>query len=260
MSDQAGPDIEMQPSGSTSEHHTDQTRAEDIERGPSQHPPPPKSGTKSAEPEYSAYPSVTVIDICNNGTIKQQARLWAKDYVASQIPELKNNWIRVNILDIGHDLGHSDVTNTFVKKVMLPETPPHGLQQPTMGWKQLRHIVRKSFFFPTSTPFDESLETHQSENAARLNAVRLHALCEKKRTNIDPVFITQSNIFQSSLPSLPFPERYYMLHNGGIGETPLQSPARTWASGINGFPLEFWEILSLLKVSWAQDNRAESET
>ena len=261
MSNQAGHDIEMQPGGSTSEHHTDESPAEDIERGTSQNSRPPKSSTKPAEPKYSAYPSVTIIDICNNGTIKQQARIWATDFVASQLPELKNNWIRVKILDIGHNPEQSEAVNTSVKKFFSHETPPHGLQQHKHGWKQRLQIIRKSVFFPTSLPHYESLETYLvSVNAARLNAVRLHALCEKKSTNIDPVFIAQFYIFQSSLPSLPYPERYFMLHDGAIGETHLQSPAMTWASGIEGIPLEFWEILSEVKVSWTQDSRAESET
>ena len=227
--------------GSTSQQRPHESQAADVERGTIQNTLPP--GTPF-EKIYTARPSISVAHINHKGEIVHQERCWvtaATLETYQNLPEIPPKGIRVVISNIGVDnenrgshLEHSTKTD-LSHNVSQPDSIPYKIP-----WKENLRIIKQFGLYPLeSEPIRELVSLVGMKSVARLNAHRLQGLCQKRAVPTNTIFVAQSNIFESSLPSRPFPDTTYMLHEQGPSACRLQSSARTWYSGLAGLSLRF---------------------
>ena len=246
---------------STAQQQPLESQAADVERGPTQNPWPP--GT-SLEKVYIARPSIYVVHIDHKGQIVPRQRDWVtatSRETYQNLPEIPLKGIRVVISNIGVDHeGYEFLLERFAKrnpihKVSRLETIPYEIP-----WRETIRVIKKYCLFPfENSPYREVATLEGMKSVARLNAHRLQELCQKGVVPMNNIFIAQSNIFESSLPSRPYPDRYYLLHEEGHSSCHLQSSARTWYGGLAGLCLRFWEILSEVSVRRNTNGSVESE-
>ena len=193
-----------------------------------------------------------------------QQRCWvtaASLETYQKLPEIPPKGIRVVISNIGVDNEYRrSHLEHFTKRdpshvVSRPDSIPYKIP-----WKENLRIIKQSGLYPLkSGPIRELASLVGMKSVARLNAHRLQELCQKRAVPTNTIFVAQSNIFESSLPSRPFPDTSYMLHEQGPSACRLQSSARTWYGGLAGLSLRFWETLSEVSVQRNDDGNAESE-
>ena len=246
--------------GSASQQQPHESQAADVETGPTQNPLPPGAPFGEA---YIARPSTSVVDVNNKGEILHQQRYWVTPTSDpyQNLPETPSGGIRVVIMNIGLDsetskLIFEDSTN-FDSSHNVSELDRIPYDIPL---KEVLRIGLRSGLYPlTSGPGGQYASSVAKKRVALLNAHRLQEICQEGAVPGDNIFITQSNIFESSLPSRPYPDRSYMLHEQGSRSCHLQSPARTWYGGLGGLSLRFWETLSEVSVYRNDNGSAESE-
>jgi len=178
-------------------------------------------------------PSMTIIDVdCRSGIPVARMRIWAENWEAAQpsLPELPSKWIRIIMLDVGLDNFHTTVIGEIVSSLMTGHS-----------FRDLGSLLERA-----ALPV-VSFKTKRLKTISRLNACDLHELCRKETT--DAVFISQSNVFDSSFPleaSMP----------AGFGLSDLHTEARSWQNVIH----KFWEIFCEIKVERMEGERAQGET
>ena len=245
----------------TSQQQPHESQAADVERGTTQNTLP--LGT-SFEKLYIARPSISVAQINHKGEIVNQERYWVTAATLEtyrNLPEIQPKGIRVVISNIGVD--NEDGRSN--PEYFTNRNPSRNVSRPDsisykIPWKENLRIIKQSGLHPLeSGPMGELASFWGMKSVARLNAHRLQELCQRRAVPTNTTFIGQSNIFQSSLPSRPFPDTSYMLHEQGPSACRLQSSARTWYSGLAGLSLRFWETLSEVSVQRNNNGSAESE-
>ena len=244
---------------SKQQHH--ESQAADVERGTTQNALPPAT---PFEKIYIARPSISVAHINHKGEIVHEQRYWATAATLEtyqNLPEIQPKEIRVVISNIGVD---NENRRSHLEYFTKPNSS-HYVSQPDsipykIPWKENLRIIKESGLHPLeSGPMGELVSFWGMKSVARLNAHRVQELCQRRAVPTNTIFIGQSNIFQSSLPSRPFPDTSYMLHEQGPSACRLLSSARTWYSGLAGLSLRFWETLSEVSVQRNDNGSAESE-
>ena len=242
--------------GSTSQQQPHESQAADAETGTTQDPLPPGAPFGKA---YIARPSALLVDVNNKGEIVHQQRFWvpATSETIQNLPQTPPRGVRVGISNIGLD----NETSKFILDSSTKMFPIGGDNIPYKipGKEGLRKILESGLYALTGELTGEFASFLEKKSVARLNAHRLQELCQEGAVPAHNFFIAQSNIFVSSLPSRPFPDRSYMLHEQGFSSCRLQSPARTWYGGLGGFSLRFWETFSEVSIDRNENGSAESE-
>ena len=224
-------------------------RAADVEREATQDT---TLSAKSFEEVYIPRPSVFIVHITHTGKIVHRQRYWVTARsleIYQNLPDIPPNGIRVVILIVGVE----DQIGKCLLKNLTKIHPSHSLSgHDSIPYKiplrELWRMSKESGLSSLESGLPEELANlAEIKKLARLNAHRLQELYQKRAVPPDNVFIAQSNIFESSLPSGPYPDRFYMLHEEGHS-CPLQSSAQTWYGGPSGLSLGFWETLSEVSV------------
>ena len=173
---------------------------------------------------YTARPSIFIVPITHKEEIVYRQRHWvtattfSDDY--QNLPDIPPKGIRIGILNVGV----YDETGESIVEWLKQTSPFYNVS----GLDMIPYKLPWREFWPVTkdTGFNLLENLLGMKRLARLNAHRLQELCQKRAIPPNNIFIAQSNIFESSLPSRPYPDRFYMLHEEGRS-CPLQSSGRT---------------------------------
>jgi hypothetical protein len=241
--------IEVNPAderenGATPHQQPGGPQATDIEKGTTQKPWPPAN---SIEEDYVPRPSIFMIHFDNKGEIKYQGRAWGKDAdtFSKEVPDPPANGLQVVILDLGPD------DTDFKPNQLLDPSSDEPLKH-KIGWKLQLRMGRQGAIYGSG---DDVAEAYLEWKRSLLNVWRLQNICRKDVDSTGLIFTAQANIFESLLPSRPFPDRFFMLEQGGALSS-SQSPARTWHNNIGAFNIRFWKTFSKVSVMREEGDRA----
>lgn len=245
---------------STSQQQPQASQADDVERGTAQNTVPP--GTP-LETVYIARPSIFIATVNHRGKIVHRRRDWVTKTTSEMIdnlPEVPPKGIRVAVINIGVDNESAKVLLKYLGKTTQSDNDSQlDVRSYKIPWKERLRYALRSSVYDTDGLNGEFSSLVGTRSVAHLNAHRLQQLCQEGAVAENDIFIAQSNILESSLPSSPYPDRYYMLHEEGSSSCRLQSSARSWYHGWSGLNLRFWETLSEVAVCRRDDGGAEGE-